>query len=294
MIDFGAGRAGRGDLDVVWHAGWPSAKHDLAPEIQVHAYDEHTFLLRQNKSVHYEAPFLFLFLGNDGAMLVDTGATADPNYFPLRRTVDDLLAGWLARHPRPGHHLTVTHTHAHGDHTAADGQFRGRPDTTVVGTGLEDVVTHYGLAGWPEGMATVDLGGRVLDVVPGPGHQAAALVFFDRYTGLLLTGDTFYPGRLYVEDWAAYVATIDRVLAFCVGREVAHVLGCHIEMTTTPDEDHRLGATYHPDEPPLQMTVGQLRALRGRLDEVAAQPGVHPFGDISAHPLGDVIVYRVG
>lgn len=80
-----------GNLDVVWHSGWPSAKHDPAPEIQVHAYDERTVILRQNKSVHYEAPFLFLLRGGERALLVDTGATAEPEYFPLRRTVDSLI-----------------------------------------------------------------------------------------------------------------------------------------------------------------------------------------------------------
>ena len=32
-------------------------------------------ILRQNMSVHYEAPFLYLLLGNDQAVLVDSGAT---------------------------------------------------------------------------------------------------------------------------------------------------------------------------------------------------------------------------
>ena len=99
--------AGPGRLEVDWHAGWPSAKHDPAPEIQVHAYDPHTRILRQNKSVNYEAPFMFLLFGNARALLLDTGATADPAYFPLRRTVDELIAAWLADHPRDDYGLTL-------------------------------------------------------------------------------------------------------------------------------------------------------------------------------------------
>lgn len=194
-----------GNLDVTWHAGWPSAKHDPAPQIQVHAYDADTVILRQNKSVHYEAPFLFLLFGDDRAMLVDTGATAEEEYFPLRRTVDSLVAERLGRRPRADCGLLVVHTHGHGDHVAGDRQFAGRPDTTVVGTGLDEVIAFYGLRDWPDGRAEVDLGGRVVDVIPGPGHQQAATVFYDRNT--LLTGDSLYPGRLYVRDWAAYVAT---------------------------------------------------------------------------------------
>jgi hydroxyacylglutathione hydrolase len=274
-------------LDVRWHAGWPSAKHDPAPEIQVHAFDESTLILRQNMSVHFEAPFLFLLFGTDRALLLDTGATADPAYFPLRRTVDEALADWLDLHPRTSYGLVVAHTHGHGDHIAGDGQFADRPDTVVVGPGLDAVTDFYGLAAWPDGSAELDLGGRVLDVLPGPGHEPAATVFHDRRTGLLFTGDTVYPGHLYVRDLPAYAATVDRLLAFCERHPVSHLLGCHVEMTTTPGDDYPRGTTYQPDEPPLQMSVGQLRALRRALAESGGRPGTHRFDDFLLHFEGD-------
>ncbi|GAA0673096.1 hypothetical protein GCM10010193_27200 [Kitasatospora atroaurantiaca] len=267
-----------GNLDVSWHAGWPSAKHDPAPEIQVHAYDENTLILRQNKSVHYEAPFMFLLLGEERALLLDTGATADARWFPLRRTVDELLAG-----RGEGYGLLVAHTHGHGDHVAGDVQFADRPRTTIVGRSTEEVIAAFGLADWPEGLGELDLGGRVLDLIPGPGHHSAALVFHDRRTGLLLTGDSFYPGRLYVQDAAAFSATVDRLLAFCEANPVTHILGCHIEMSTTPGEDYPRGTTYQPDEPPLQMTVDQLRALQRALADAGNRPGVHRHDDFVVH-----------
>jgi len=271
-------------LDVRWHAGWPSAKHDPAPEIQVHAYDDSTLILRQNMSVHFEAPFLFLLFGAERALLLDTGATADPAHFPLRRTVDEAVAGWLAEHPRSAYGLVVAHTHGHGDHVAGDGQFADRPDTVVVGHGREAVTAFYGLDEWPYGSAELDLGGgRIVDVLPGPGHEAAATVFHDRRTGLLFTGDTLYPGHLYVRDLAAYAATVDRLLAFCERHPATHLLGCHVEMTTTPGDDYPRGTTHQPDEPPLQMTVGQLRDLRRALAEAGGRPGVHRFDDFLLH-----------
>ncbi|MFI8362023.1 MBL fold metallo-hydrolase [Streptomyces sp. NPDC085612] len=285
MIDFLRGAPVAGSLDVVWHAGWPSPKHDPAPEIQVHAYSEHTVILRQNKSVHYEAPFLFLLFGEDRALLLDTGATADPSHFPLRETVDRLVDRWLERHPRPDYALVVAHTHGHGDHVAADGQFADRPRTTVVGPSLEEVTEYFGLADWPHRTGELDLGGRVLDLIPGPGHHRAALVLHDRHTGLLLTGDSLYPGRLYIEDRAAYSATVDRLLDFCATRPVRHVLGCHIEMAGTEGRDYPVGTTHQPDEPPLQLTPGHLRALREALDETAGLHGSHPRGSF-------VLVYR--
>ncbi|WP_411104175.1 MBL fold metallo-hydrolase [Streptomyces sp. cmx-4-9] len=285
MIDSLRGAPVPGSLDVVWHAGWPSPKHDPAPEIQVHAYTEHTVILRQNKSVHYEAPFLFLLFGNDRALLLDTGASPDAAHFPLRATVDALVEDWLERHPRSDYALLVAHTHGYGDHVAADGLFADRPLTTVVGAGLDEVTAYFGLEHWPHTPGELDLGGRVLDLVPGPGHHEAALVFHDRHTGILLTGDTLYPGRLYIQDRAAYAATVERLSDFCATRPVRHVLGCHIEMSTTPDEDYPQGTTHQPDEAPLQLGPMHLDLLRRALAETAGAHGRCPCGPF-------VLVYR--
>lgn len=274
-----------GDLDVRWYAGRAEGEDDGSPPIQVHRYDAATVVMRQSMAVHWEAPFLYLLFGRTGALLVDTGATADPEAFPLRRTVDALVEEWLAEHPRRGYQLLVAHSHGHDDHVAADGHFSDRADTTVVGAGLADVVAAFGFDDWPATSRTLDLGDREVDVVPGPGHQEAATVFFDRATGLLLTGDTLYPGRLYVEDWDAYSATVDRLLALSAEREVTHVLGCHVEMSTTAGVDYPRGSVHQPDEAPLAMTPRHLRTLREALDAVGGAPGTHRFDDF-------VVVHR--
>ena len=132
-VDFPVG-AGAANLDVSWIHGSEASKYNTDPDIQVHAYDEHTYILRQNMAVHYEAPFMFLLFGGSRAVLIDTGATPDPQFFPLRRTVDAIIDGWLASQQHPGDYgLLVLHTHSHTDHTAADGQFADRPNTVVVG-----------------------------------------------------------------------------------------------------------------------------------------------------------------
>jgi glyoxylase-like metal-dependent hydrolase (beta-lactamase superfamily II) len=208
---------------------------------------------------------------------VDTGATPDPRFFPLRATVDRLLDGWLAAHPRDRYQLLVLHSHGHSDHVAGDGQFAGRPDTTVVGADHDAVTGFLGLRHWPDGAAQVDLGGRVLDAIPSPGHDDAAVTWYDRFTGLLLTGDTLYPGRLYVFDWPAYAATVDRLLAFTADHPVGHLLGGHIEMTRSPGVDYVIRTTYQPEEPPLQLATADLRALRQAVEEVGDTPGVHPY-----------------
>ena len=85
-----------------------SAKHNTDPDIQVHWYDEHTVILRQNMAINYEAPFMFLLFGGARAVLIDTGATASSEYFPLRTVIDDLVAEWLARHSRAATPLLVS------------------------------------------------------------------------------------------------------------------------------------------------------------------------------------------
>ncbi|MGD0245565.1 MAG: MBL fold metallo-hydrolase [Streptosporangiaceae bacterium] len=101
-----------------------------------------------------------LAVSNDRALLLDTGATADPAKFPLRATVDGLVDDWLTRHPREGYQLVVVHTHGHGDHVAGDAQFAGRLATTVVSRELDAVRQHFGFTG-------------------SPGHHRAAITVYD-------------------------------------------------------------------------------------------------------------------
>ena len=141
----------------------------------MHRHDEHTFFLRQSKTVSYEAPFLYLLFGNDRALLLDTGATHDPARCPLRETVDDLITRWLSRHARTAYGLVVAHTHGHGDHIAGDAQFVDRPLTTMVGRDLSSVIRFFGFATWPEQVVPLDLGGRVLEITGSPCFLAFAV-----------------------------------------------------------------------------------------------------------------------
>jgi glyoxylase-like metal-dependent hydrolase (beta-lactamase superfamily II) len=276
VVDYAIGVAQPKAIDVRWISGSPSAKHNTDPDIQVHEYDPHTYILRQNKAVHYEAPFLFLLFGNERAMLLDTGATGSELYFPLRGTVDELIGRWLREHPREGYQLLVLHTHSHRDHVAGDGQFTGRPDTTVVPADRDAAWAHFGFDADPQRVARIDLGGRVLECLATPGHDTAAVTYYDPYTGFLLTGDTVCRGRLYVDDLPAFRASIERMIAFADSHPVTHVLGCHIEMTDLPGVDYPIRTTYQPDEPPLQLTVEDLRQLGAALGEIGDEAGRHP------------------
>ncbi|MFD8782070.1 MBL fold metallo-hydrolase [Kitasatospora sp. NPDC059599] len=272
-------------LEARWIHGSPSAKHNTDPELQVHAYDEHTVILRQNKAIHYEAPFLYLLFGADRALLLDTGATAEPEFLPLRAVVDGLVDRWLARNPRDGYELLVLHTHDHDDHVAGDRQFDGRPATTVVGAHVDAAWPYFGFDRDPDAVATVDLGGgRVVECLATPGHHASAVTYYDPWTGFLLTGDTVYPGRLYIDDWPAFRRSVDRLIRFTATRPVTHVLGCHIEMTRHPGLDYPAGTTYQPHEAPLQLTPDHLHQIRAALTRLGDRPRRHRLPDLILWP----------
>lgn len=280
MFDFVRGApTSSGTLEVRWRHGVRPGSGDTEPAIQVHRFDEHTFVLRQSKTLSYEAPFLYLFFGNERAVLFDTGATDDPALCPIRETVDALIATWLATHGRTPYDLVVAHTHGHSDHIAGDARFEGRPATIVVAADRTSVADLFGFSRWPDQVVKLDLGGRVLEIVGIPGHEDSSIGILDPWTGFLVTGDTVYPGRLYVEDMPAFTDSLDRLVQLAEARGARHVMGCHIEMSRTPGRDYPLGAAYQPDEPPLQMTVDQLRAVRDAAVSVADSPGVHTFDD---------------
>jgi glyoxylase-like metal-dependent hydrolase (beta-lactamase superfamily II) len=268
-----------GDLNVRWIHGSPSYHHSTDPPIQVHPYDAHTIIMRQSKDVSFEAPFMYLFFGNDRALLLDTGATADSNRFPLRATIDRLITDWLVNHPRVRYELIVAHTHGHNDHTAGDSQFFDRPDTRVIPKDLDSVKSFFNISNWPVGIGRYDLGGRALDILPTPGHDPRSISVYDQWTGLLVTGDIVYPGRLYAFDFPAFIESLNRLVSYAERTPVTHVMGCHIEMTRTSGKDYPATTKYQPNERPLEMTLEQLTAVRDAAESVRTRHGAHTFPD---------------
>lgn len=239
---------------------WIDGTLPVEPATQVQALDADTFVIRQSIKTNFEAPFLYLIFGQNKALLVDTGAKDGR----IRPAVDRLVAEWLAAHHRTSIPLVVAHSHSHGDHVAGDAAFRERPDTTVVGLKPADVAAFFGIARWPQQIARFDLGGRVLSVIPTPGHQAAAAMFYDPQLKILLSGDTLYPGRLYVP--VNFVpddrASVDRLAAFAATHPIRAALGAHIEMTRTVGRDYGHEAPTHPDEHSLELPASAIAELK--------------------------------
>jgi glyoxylase-like metal-dependent hydrolase (beta-lactamase superfamily II) len=142
---------------------------------------------------------------------------------------------------------------------------RARANTVVVPLTVEATMKTFHIPHWPDGFGKIDLGGRIIDVFPIPGHDVLSLAYYDRQTGILDAGDSLYPGRLYVKDFPAFVASTERMVRFTEGKIVTHIVGCHIEQSRTPYLDYKIGSKYQPDEHSLDMGRGELLELNEAL-----------------------------
>ena len=267
-----------GTLPDHWITGGPNCVE--VPDWQVHQYNEDFYILRESGCTNYEKPFLYLIFGRDRALLEDTGAGKPET----ARAVTAILNNWCKRNNRASIPLIVAHSHSHGDHIAGDAQFQNLPDTTIVPLKVEGTSQFFKIETWPESAGTIDLGGRVLDVLPIPGHDILSLAFYDRQTGILLTGDSLYPGRLYVRDFPAFVRSTQRLVDFTQGKIITHVLGTHIEQSATPYKDYPIRTLYQPDEHSLALTRGTLLELNEALHSMGTEPRRMAFRDFTIWP----------
>jgi len=127
----------------------------------------------------------------------------------------------------------VTLTHGHGDHLGDVGQFDGKdifchPDTVgSVRSGVSKTTGGTGY-GWdvPGGQArltlpgatatrtvvegdTIDVGGRILDVIVTPDHTTDSISLIDREYGIIFTGDWYYAGWGYTSGSCGYIYEVE-------------------------------------------------------------------------------------
>jgi len=271
-----------GALPAAWLTGGPNCVS--APDWQVHEYNDDFYILRESGCTHYEKPFLYLIFGERKALLEDTGA-GEVQTAPL---VMSLLQKWAQKKNRAAPSFIVIHSHGHGDHTAGDKQFQALAGVEFIAATPADVEKAAGIAAWPSGLGQIDLGSRILDVIPIPGHHAASIALYDRRTGNLLTGDSLYPGRLYVNeaDAPTYAASAQRLAEFVRRHPVAHVLGTHIEQSRTPYVDYPRGATYQPEEHALELSRSHVIELNDAFQQMQGKPAPVALPDftISVRP----------
>jgi glyoxylase-like metal-dependent hydrolase (beta-lactamase superfamily II) len=249
-----------GSLPLQWNIGAEDCKASPQPPLRLHAYETQTFILRESPCADPEANFLYLLIGSQKALLIDTGAVTDPSKMPLAKTVLSLLPTKDGvRQP-----LLIVHTHRHRDHYAGDVQFASAPDVQVVAPDLNAVRAFFRFDRWPEGVSRIDLGDRIVDVIPTPGHETAHVVFYDERTAHLFSGDFLMPARLTLEETGADKKSAARVISFLATRPLAHILGGHIERDVA-GHTYAESSTHHPNERPLELSREDLMKLPSAL-----------------------------
>lgn len=261
---------------VAWIHGAADCARTSDPVVQVHRLDRDTVILRVSKCYSFEANFIYLLLGSEQALLLDTGPRPDTGSaygpLPLRRLVDRLVTDWSTEGGVAEPELVVAHTHGHGDHVSGDDQFTDRPRTRVVAPTVEAVSGFFGLPDWPDGQTDLDLGDRRLTVLPVPGHEPTHIAVHDSRTGALFTGDMLYPGLLTVRDWPAYRRSAARLADLVRSSAVSVVLGSHVEMSRVPGGLYPLGTTYQPDEHALALPPAAVLELHRACELMAGSP----------------------
>jgi hydroxyacylglutathione hydrolase len=277
----------KGSLPAQWNIGAQDCAATSEPPLQVYAYEPQTFILRQSLCASFEGNFIYLLVGSDKALLIDTGAIADPQKMPLAKTILELLPGKDGK-KLP---LLVAHTHRHSDHRAGDPQFASLSSVQVVPFDLDGVRAFFGFTNWPNGIAHLDLGGRTVDVIPTPGHNETHVAFYDDKTGILFSGDFLMPGRLLIEDATAYRESALRVGDFLKTRPLTHILGGHIELNTV-GRAYRFGSQHHPDERRLELTREDLIALPAAFDRFNGFHARYP-NYILSNPIRNLVAMGV-
>jgi glyoxylase-like metal-dependent hydrolase (beta-lactamase superfamily II) len=214
----------------------------------------------------------YLIVGQQRALLFDTGmgisdvksVTAHLTQLPIvvlnSHTHDDHVGGNWQFDTVYGMDTDFTRKSAQGSRAAAQEEIAPGQICGTLPKGFDPAA--YATRPWKikkfmHDGDRIDLGGRSLTIIATPGHTPDAISLFDAANGLLFTGDTYYPGTIWIyrpeTNLAAYDASIRRLAA--LAPQVRMVLGAHNIPVASPSvlpqlvtafeaaRDHKVPAT---------------------------------------------------
>lgn len=234
----------------------------------------------------FEEVISYLIVGTKQAVLFDTGMGIGN----IRKIITQLTS-------RP---VVVLNSHTHDDHVGGNWQFtfvygmdtdftranaKGSRDDAQAEIAPDQLCGDLPKGFNPKTYATkpwkishfvhdgfkINLGGRTVEIVATPGHTPDAIALLDRANGLLFTGDSYYPGPIWLyrpeTDLDAYVASVKRLAA--LAPQLKLVLGAHNVPVAQP--------TVLPE------LVAAIQAVRSGQGTVKAEGGkaVHTLGGFS-------------
>lgn len=261
---------------------WNRGRNPAEPVFHVQRIDEHTYALRQSLRQTFEAPFLYLLFGEDKVLLIDSGVEGAD----LRAEVDRIIAEHGAQRGQEVADLVVMHTHGHNDHIGGDANLEARPNTTVVGHEPAQVAEFFAIDSWPTRSAEFDLGNRVVEVLPTPGHQDAHVMIYDRSSKILFSGDALYPGRLFFQcgKLDTYRDSVARLREWLAERPLDWVLGAHIEMKPESGQSFNSERKSRSAEHLLELQPTIIDELHRALIALGDQPRVQPHAQFVLFP----------
>lgn len=232
---------------------------------------------------HVENVKSYLVVGNRRAILIDTGMGVG-DIRSVAESLTDLP-------------VTVLNSHSHWDHIGGNWQFDNILIHRAEAKELQHPPGPERIAKWfqPEqltgplpsgvephrveirattanllldGGETIDLGGRVLEVIHAPGHSPGGIVVVDRDNGIMFSTDVAYLTRLYAysddSDVYAYRETLSRL--------------------ETIAEQMRVLLPSHDRTPVDPAVIAEMRAAFDRIitgrepDEIDGERAIHDFG----------------
>src|SRR5205807_384070 len=99
------------------------------------------------------------------------------------------------------------------------------------------------------------------------------------------------PGRLLIDDAAAYRESALRVVDFLKTRPLTHILGGHIELNTE-GRPYRFGSHYHPNEHRLELAREDLAALPVAFESFNGFYARHP-NYILTNPIHNLVALAI-
>src|SRR5271169_4299226 len=225
----------------------------------------------------------YLIVGTKQALLFDTGM----GIANIRKVVTQLTS-------RP---VVVLNSHTHNDHVGGNSLFtfvfgmdtaftranaKGSRDDAQEELGPGMIcgslprgfdAKAYATKPWHISLSVhdgfkVNLGARTVEIIATPGHTPDAIALIDRENGLLFTGDTYYPGPIWLfrpeTDLDAYVASVKKIAALAPQLQI--VLGAHNIPVAEPSVLPRLVAA-----------IQAVRAGQGTVKPEGQGQAIHTF-----------------
>src|SRR5271169_2542889 len=225
----------------------------------------------------------YLIVGTKQALLFDTGM----GIANIRKVVTQLTS-------RP---VVVLNSHTHNDHVGGNSLFtfvfgmdtaftranaKGSRDDAQEELGPGMIcgslprgfdAKAYATRPWHISLSVhdgfkVNLGARTVEIIATPGHTPDAIALIDRENGLLFTGDTYYPGPIWLfrpeTDLDAYVASVKKIAALAPQLQI--VLGAHNIPVAEPSVLPRLVAA-----------IQAVRAGQGTVKPEGQGQAIHTF-----------------